>query len=106
MPEREPGRQPVGQSKCADGHRYTATDLGAGMRRLECRHCDSVTIDLDAAEDGSVTAPGLFGPARPTIFSVLAEEQRKMDQTLAAARAEAGSGGGPRFAFGGGFRNR
>lgn len=51
-------------------------------------------IDLDAAEDGlaTVTTPGLFRPARPTIFSVLREEQ------IEAATAERS---GPSFGFGG-----
>lgn len=43
---------------------------------MECGICGSVVIDLDAAEDGAtVTVPGLFKPARPTIFSVLRQEQ-------------------------------
>jgi ribosomal protein S16 len=43
---------------------------------MECGNCGSVVIDLDAAEDGAaVTVPGLFKPAKPTIFSVLREER-------------------------------
>ncbi|MFP3915016.1 MAG: hypothetical protein ACLFWM_09090 [Actinomycetota bacterium] len=82
------------------------TRLGAGMQRLECRRCDAVMVDLDAAGDGStpVTAPGLFKPARPTIFSVLAEEERERERSI--AENVTGEGAGPRFAFRGALRNR
>lgn len=55
-------------------------------------------VDLDAAEDGqSVTRPGLFGPSRPTIFTVLAEERRNEEAPVVATD-------GPRFALGGAHR--
>lgn len=64
-------------------------------------------IDL-AAEDGSapVTAPGLFGPAKPTIFSVLAEEQRAMEKTVEANPQPQSVVHRPAFAFGGSARRR
>ncbi len=88
----------MGKQGCPGDHEYVISDLGEGVARLECAKCDSVVIDLDAAKDGgaTVTVPGLFGPAKPTIFSVLGEERR-------AQRAEEGvedaSRRGPRFAF-------
>lgn len=93
----------MGQRGCPGDHNYVVRDLGAGVARLECTKCDSVVIDLDAAKDGAttVTVPGLFGPAKPTIFSVLAEEQR-------AKREEEGRGrhpGAHRFSPGGSYRH-
>lgn len=85
-----------------------AGDLGAGMARLECSRCGSVRIDLNAAGTGSapVTAPGLFKPAKPTIFSVLAEE-RRAEQKQAEDMETVPSSRGPRHAFGGsGARRR
>lgn len=49
-----------------------------------------------------MTVPGLFGPARPTIFSVLAEERRRE----AEEQAEAPRGSGGRYAFRGGPARR
>lgn len=90
----------MGQRGCTGDHNYVIRDLGAGVARLECSRCDSVVIDLDAAKDGNtVTVPGLFGPARPTIFSVLAEERRQQE-IEADPKPTRGSGG--RYAFGGG----
>lgn len=73
------------------------------MARMACQSCDTVMIDLDAAKDGSapVTTPGLFGPARPTIFSALAEARRAGAAAEEAAAAKARPGRGPRYAFGG-----
>lgn len=67
---------------------------------MECRLCDTVIVDLDAAEDGSpaVSAPGLFGPSKPTIFSVLGEETKNEE---APADEPRGPRHGGRFAFGG-----
>lgn len=97
----------MGQGECYGEHEVVATNLGAGMARLACRHCESVTIVLDAAGDGTepVTAPGLFGPVRPTIFTVLAEEQREAEPP-AAAQTGTVLDRGPRFAFGGASRKR
>lgn len=87
----------MGKGGCADGHSFNATRVGAGLARLECGRCDVVVIDLDAAEDGAVSAPGLFRPKKPTIFTVLAEEQRRgrhqADEEQSGLR-------GPRYAFG------
>lgn len=54
-------------------------------------------IDLDAVKDGAavVTAPGLFKAAKPTIFSVLRQEQI---ENATPERA------GPHYAFGGSAR--
>ena len=66
----------MGQGRCSGDHEFITRELGAGLRRMECGNCGSVVIDLDAAGDGAtVTVPGLFKPAKPTIFSVLREEQ-------------------------------
>lgn len=64
-------------------------------------------IDL-AAEDGSapVTAPGLFGPAKPTIFSVLAEEEREMEKAEESHPRSQSVVHRPAFAFGGSARRR
>lgn len=91
----------MGQRGCPGDHEYVVKDLGAGVARLECSRCDSVVIDLDAAKDGSVTVPGLFGPAKPTIFSVLAEEQRAEREEKAEGRHP----GAHRFSPGGSFRH-
>lgn len=89
----------MGQRGCTGDHDYVVHDLGAGVARLECSRCYSVVIDLDAARDGyTVTVPGLFGPARPTIFSALAEERRRQETEAEPPRR--GTGG--RYAFGGG----
>lgn len=74
------------------------------MARLECATCDSVVIDLDAAKDGggTVTVPGLFGPAKPTIFSLLGAERRAEQ----AEREDGEPRRGPRFAFQGGVARR
>ena len=92
----------VGQKRCSGDHAYATRELGAGFQRLECGNCGSVFIDLDAAGDGPtvVTVPGLFGPAKPTIFSVLREEQDNEEEE-AAPRASA-----PRHGFGGALRLR
>lgn len=97
----------MGNHVCEGTHDYEVTNLGAGMARLECHRCQTVMIDL-AAEDGSalVTAPGLFGPARPTIFSVLAEEQRAMEAAVEAPAPPQSVVHRPAFAFGGGARRR
>ena len=93
----------MGQRGCTGDHDYVVHDLGAGVARLECSRCHSVVIDLDAARGGdTVTVPGLFGPARPTIFSALAEERRR--QASEAEPPRRGSGG--RYAFGGGVARR
>lgn len=93
----------MGQRGCTGDHDYVVRDLGAGVARLECSRCHSVVIDLDAARDGNtVTVPGLFGPARPTIFSVLAEERRRESEE----QAEAPRGSGGRYAFRGGPARR
>lgn len=93
----------MGQRGCTGDHDYVVSDLGAGVARLECSRCDSVVIDLDAAKDGTtVTVPGLFGPARPTIFSALAEERRRRE----SEPPEPARGSGGRFAFGGGSPTR
>lgn len=83
----ESGRFKVGK-KCTGDHSYTVTVVGGGVSRLVCDNCTAVMIDLDAAKDGeaSVTVPGLFKPARPTIFSVLGAERR------AEAQEDGGSG--------------
>jgi len=92
----------VGQKRCSGDHAYAKRELGAGFQRLECGNCGSVFIDLDAAGDGPtvVTVPGLFKPAKPTIFSVLREEQDN-EQDEATPRAAA-----PRHGFGGALRLR
>jgi len=84
----------VGQRRCAGDHDFAVSRLGAGIARMQCTSCGAVMIDLDAAEDGhgTVTEPGLFRPARPTIFTVLAEEQR----AEATPKPEAA---GPRYVF-------
>lgn len=67
----------MGQGRCTGDHEYETRRLGVGLARLRCRKCGGVVIDLDAAKDGpAVTEPGLFGPAKPTIFTVLGEERR------------------------------
>ncbi len=92
----------MGQKGCSGDHQYATRELGAGLRRLECRNCGSVFIDLDAAGDGSaVTTPGLFRPAKPTIFSVLRQERGQEDtvdltESIRPRR--------PRHSFGGAFR--
>lgn len=85
----------MGQKRCSGDHQYTRRELGAGLLRLECEECGSVVIDLDAAGDGqaTVTTPGLFKPAKPTIFSVLREEQGDEGSDESESR-------GPRYAFG------
>lgn len=97
----------MGNPVCEGTHDYEVTNLGAGMARLQCRRCQTVMIDL-AAEDGSalVTAPGLFGPAKPTIFSVLAEEQRAREATVEAHTQPQSVVHRPAFAFGGPVRHR
>lgn len=97
----------MGYRACEGAHDYGVTKLGAGMARLECHRCQAVMIDL-AAEDGSalVTAPGLFGPAKPTIFSVLAEEERAMEKTEEAPTQPRSVVHRPAFAFGGPTRRR
>jgi hypothetical protein len=92
----------VGRVGCQGDHEFKTVNLSAGMARLECVHCDMVVVDLDAAEDGLVTAPGLFGPAKPTIFSVLGEERRAEE----TAQQETPRRSGPRFAFGGASAGR
>lgn len=93
----------MGQRGCTGDHDYVVRDLGAGVARLECSRCRAVVIDLDAARDGNtVTVPGLFGPARPTIFSVLAEERRRESEE----QAEPTRGSGGRYAFRGGPARR
>lgn len=96
----------MGQLGCTGDHDYVIRDLGAGVARLECSRCRAVVIDLDAARDGSttVTVPGLFGPAKPTIFSVLAEERRARENEEQAESQRPVSGG--RYAFGGGAPRR
>lgn len=96
------GSERVGKGGCADGHSFAVTRVGAGLARHECRRCEEVVIDLDAAEDEAVTAPGLFRPKRPTIFSVLAEERRR-GQHEAEDRSVLTR---PRYAFGAGVRRR
>ncbi|CAN5774651.1 hypothetical protein BH23ACT5_BH23ACT5_23500 [soil metagenome] len=65
---------------------------------MECGNCDWAVIDLDAATDNpSVTTPGLFGPARPTIFSALRPDRAAPTDPVDEAERD-----GPRFAFGGG----
>jgi hypothetical protein len=95
----------VGERGCTGDHNYVIRDLGAGVARLECSRCQAVVIDLDAARDGSnsVTVPGLFGPARPTIFSVLGEERRRAEEE---AEKEQNARGGGRYSFGGGAPRR
>ena len=89
----------MGQKRCSGDHRYATRELGAGLRRLECSTCGSVVIDLDAAGDGSaVTTPGLFKPAKPTIFSVLRQEEDEVVDVSEGAERRA------RHSFGGAFR--
>lgn len=85
----------VATHACREAHAFDKTNLGAGMARLECADCGTVVIDLDATEERPVTTPGLFGPSRPTIFSVLAEEERDSDPEAEPAGARSG----PSFAF-------
>lgn len=87
----------MGNTECRGDHEFETRRLGAGVARLRCRRCDLIVIDLDAATDGAaVTAPGLFGPSRPTIFTALAEARREME-VEDPERANARSG--PSFAF-------
>ena len=66
----------MGQGRCSGDHEFITRELGAGLRRMECGKCGWVVIDLDAAGDGTtVTVPGLFKAAKPTIFSVLRQEK-------------------------------
>lgn len=97
----------MGNQGCQGDHEYVIKDLDVGVARLECENCDSVVIDLDAAEKGvaEVTVPGLFGPARPTIFSVLGAEQRA-EAGATEESAEVGPRRGPRYAFQGGSTRR
>ncbi len=44
-----------GQHRYADGSRF-----GAGLRRLSCSSCGSVTIDLTEAQAGLKSKPNLF----------------------------------------------
>lgn len=83
----------MGLRQCSSDHSFVAHDLGAGMQRLECVECQVVVLDL--VDDDVVSAPGLFKPSPPTIFSVLGEEQRA-DETPAEGPEHSG-----RFAFGG-----
>lgn len=60
---------------------------------MECGKCGWVVIDLDAAVDGStVTVPGLFKAAKPTIFSVLRQEQEAAAAEVAEAVGRSLSG--------------
>jgi hypothetical protein len=95
----------VGKGRCSGSHEFAVKKLGAGLARLECRRCDTVIIDLDATDDDNrtVTAPGLFRPKKPTIFSVLAEEKREAQE---AGEERDPSTSGPRYAFGGTVRRR
>lgn len=88
----------MGKRECIGDHEFESRRLGAGVTRLQCRNCGSVVIDLDAATDGAtVTAPGLFGPSRPTIFTALAQARREQE----AAEAESGPvRSAPVYAFG------
>lgn len=97
----------MGHREYCEAHEFGVTNLGAGMARRECRSCKAVVVDL-AAEDGSapVTAPGLFGPAKPTIFSVLAEEQREIEKAVEADTKPKSVVHRPAFAFGGLTRRR
>lgn len=70
----------MGLRSCSGDHDYVTTEMGAGLRRKECARCRAFVVDLDAAGGGSsVSAPGLFRPSRPTLFTVLAEERRAME---------------------------
>lgn len=97
----------MGKQSCQGDHEYVIKDLDVGVARLECEKCDSVVIDLDEAEKGEakVTVPGLFGPAKPTIFSVLGAEQ-KAEAVATEESLEVGPRRGPRFAFQGGSIRR
>lgn len=97
----------MGNQSCQGDHEYVIEDLEVGVARLQCANCDSVVIDLDAAEDGvaKVTVPGLFGPAKPTIFSVLGAEQRA-EAGATDESVDAEPRRGPRFAFQGGSVRR
>lgn len=97
----------MGNQGCQGDHAYVINDLDVGVARLACENCDSIVIDLDAAENGEakVTVPGLFGPAKPTIFSVLGAEQRA-EAVATDESVESGPRHGPRYAFQGGSIRR
>lgn len=65
-------------------------------------------VDLEAERDGmsAVTVPGLFRPSRPTIFSVLGEEQRAEERGETVDEQPETDEESPRYVFGGGVRRR
>lgn len=95
----------MGRVPCRGDHDFAVRRLGIGLARMECRRCDAVIVDLDAAEDGSasITAPGLFGPAKATIFTVLGEERREAERSQEDNTTPRS---GPSFAFGESTRRR
>lgn len=90
---------------CSSGHSFVVQDLGAGLQRQGCVECATVVIDLDEVADGGVTAPGLFRPSRPTIFSVLGEEERA-EERRSEQHARTSGPSGPRYAFSGAAARR
>lgn len=92
----------MGKGRCNGDHDFAVRKLGAGLARMECRLCATVVVDLDAVDEESrpVTSPGLFRPKKPTIFSVLAEEQRAQERSPSEGELAESASTGPRYAFG------
>lgn len=89
--------------RCRKDHQFEAIDSQAGIRRMACRNCAEVQVDLNVGDEvATVSTAGLFKPTKPTLFSVLGQDLRERENA-AVTEPEPDGNSGRHMVFGGAF---